>query len=183
MHQGSSQFKLRSIRLCVGCSPGALNQRGLAGGLKTPRLSRWGPEGLGDSAAGVSRYLLWSLPKVHRLFPLGIENTPFVVLSLSSPVRLLAIPMDWDRFCPWDPPGKHTGEGLPCPPPGIEPTSPVLAGGFLTVSLLTWYKTNAVCYLSTPSMGSHRVGHDWSDIAASAANCLEMTDKREVNTK
>ena len=85
MHRASSQFKLRSIRLCVGCSPGALNQRGLAGGLKTPRLSRWGPEGLGDSVAG--------------LFPLGIENTPFAMLSRSSPVQLLAIPVDWDRFC------------------------------------------------------------------------------------
>ena len=100
MHRASSQFKLRSIRLCVGCSPGALNQRGLAGGLKTPRLSRWGPEGLGDSVAGVSRCLLRSLPKVQRLFPLGIENTPFAMLSRSSPVRLLAIPVDWDRFCP-----------------------------------------------------------------------------------
>lgn len=61
MHRASSQFKLRGIKVCVGCNLGALNQRGLAGGFKTPRLSRWGPEGSGDSAAGVSRCLLWSL--------------------------------------------------------------------------------------------------------------------------
>ena len=29
------------------------------------------------------------------------------------------------------------------------------------------------------SMGSHRVGHDWSDLAAAAAACLSTTGKRE----
>ena len=54
-----------------------------------------------------------------------------------QPTRLL---------CPWDSPGKKTGVGLPCPPPGdlprpgIEPASPpspASAGGFLTTSV-TW---------------------------------------------
>ena len=49
-------------------------------------------------------------------------------------------------FCPWDSPGKNTGVGLPCSPPGhlpnpgIKPvslTSPSLAGGFSTTNA-TW---------------------------------------------
>ena len=51
-----------------------------------------------------------------------------------QPARLL---------CPWDSPGKKTGESPPPPPgdlpdPGIEPTSPVssaLAGGFFTTGV------------------------------------------------
>ena len=50
----------------------------------------------------------------------------------------LCDPVDPTRlFCPWDSPGKITGELL-CPPPGdlpnpeTEPTSPALAGGFFT---------------------------------------------------
>ena len=27
-----------------------------------------------------------------------------------------------------------------------------------------------------PSMGSHKVGHDWSDLAAAAAVCIPMAD-------
>ena len=37
-------------------------------------------------------------------------------------------------FCPWDFPGKNTGVGchFPLSDPGIEPTSPALAGWFFT---------------------------------------------------
>ena len=52
----------------------------------------------------------------------------------------LCDPVDPTRlFCPWDSPGKITGELL-CPPPGdlpnpeTEPTSPALAGGFFTTA-------------------------------------------------
>ena len=27
-----------------------------------------------------------------------------------------------------------------------------------------------------PSMGSHRIGHDWSDLAAAAATCMNFND-------
>ena len=46
-------------------------------------------------------------------------------------------------FCPWDSPGKNTGDGLPCPSPGdlsnpgIKPLSlmsPALAGRVFTTS-------------------------------------------------
>ena len=33
--------------------------------------------------------------------------------------------------------------------------------------------------LGLPSMGSHRVGHDWSDLAAAAAESLLMKVKEE----
>ena len=72
--------------------------------------------------------------------------------------------------------------GLPCSPPGdlpnpgIEPislTSPALAGGFLTTST-TWTHSSVLAWRipgtgepgGLPSMGSHRVGHDPSDLAA-----------------
>ena len=45
-----------------------------------------------------------------------------------------------------------------------------------------------------PSMGSHRVGHDWSDLAAAAATlmegyktsslrCLKLLNRKVINTK
>ena len=49
-------------------------------------------------------------------------------------------------LCPWDSPGKNTGVGLPCPPPGDLPnpgiestslTSSAMAGRFFTTSA-TW---------------------------------------------
>jgi len=49
-------------------------------------------------------------------------------------------------LCPWDSPGKNTGMGLPCPPPGDLPnpgiestslTSSAMAGRFFTTSA-TW---------------------------------------------
>ena len=56
----------------------------------------------------------------------------------------LCYPMDYSPtrlLCPWDSPGKNTGMGGPCPPPGdlpdpgIKPaslTSPALPGRFFT---------------------------------------------------
>ena len=48
-----------------------------------------------------------------------------------QPARLL---------CPWDSPGKNTGVTFPSPGnlpnPGIEATSPALAGGFFTISTI-----------------------------------------------
>jgi len=39
-------------------------------------------------------------------------------------------------LCPWDIPGENTGVGCPSPGdlpnPGVEPTSPAMAEGFLT---------------------------------------------------
>ena len=66
--------------------------------------------------------------------------------------------------------------GLPCPlpgdllHPGIEPTSltyPILARRFLPV--LVWRIPGAGEPGGPPSTGSHRIGHDWSDLAAAAA--------------
>ena len=52
-------------------------------------------------------------------------------------------PMDYNlpgSSCPWGFSRQEYWSGLPCPPPGIEPTSftsPALAGGFFTTST-TW---------------------------------------------
>ena len=78
--------------------------------------------------------------KNRKLIPYCIHTCTVKSISLQphrlQPTRLL---------CPWDSPGKNTGEScwLPRPPPrdlpnpGIEPeslTSPALAGGFFTVN-------------------------------------------------
>ena len=79
---------------------------------------------------------------------------------------------------PWDSPGKNTGEGCHAPPgnlpyPGTEPvsvTSSAFAGRFFLEkemanhsSILAW----KIPWTEEPgglqSMGSQRVGHDWSD--------------------
>ena len=53
-------------------------------------------------------------------------------------------------LCPWDSPGKNTGEWLPfpspgdLPDPGIEPvslTSPALAGGFFTTNVVIGFSS------------------------------------------
>ena len=39
-------------------------------------------------------------------------------------------------------------------------------------SILAWRIPGTEEPGGLPSMGSHRVGHDWSDLAAAAAKCL-----------
>ena len=57
------------------------------------------------------------------------------------------------------------------PNPGIKPGSPVLEMATHS-SVLAW---------RIPGMGSHRVGHDWSDLAAAAAPVLEADSYLELN--
>jgi len=82
-----------------------------------------------------------------------------------------------DRFlCPWDFPGKEYSSGLPYPPPGdlpdlrIEPMSPAWQEKEMAThsSVLAWRIPGAGEPSGLPSMGSHRVRHDWSDLAAPA---------------
>ena len=47
-------------------------------------------------------------------------------------------------------------------------------------SVLAWRIPGAGKPGGLPSMGSHRVGHDWSDLAAAAA--LEINKTEEKNT-
>ena len=64
----------------------------------------------------------------------------FVVVQLLSHIGFLCVSVDYSLrlLCPWDFPGKNIGVGLPfplpenLPDPGIEHTSPALAGGLLT---------------------------------------------------
>ena len=65
---------------------------------------------------------------------------------------------------PWLPPGDLLD-------PEIKPVSlmsPALAGGFFTTSVLAWRIPGTGQPGGLPSMGLHRVGHDWSDLAAAA---------------
>ena len=121
-----------------------------------------------------------------------ILNIVLCVLSLNH-VWLFVAPQSVAHQAPlsWDFPGKNTGVGCHCllqgssPFPGIELTSlasPALAGGFFTTSA-TWIgegngnPLQCSCLEKPrdgepgglPSMGWHRVGYDWSNLAAAAA--------------
>ena len=73
-------------------------------------------------------------PHTYRIFPVIFEvqdellqdfkSSRVCVLSCFSRVQLLWPCRPWPTrlLCPWDSPGKNTGVGLPCPPPGDLPT-------------------------------------------------------------
>ena len=66
------------------------------------------------------------------------------------------------------------GSGLLCPPPEDLPnpgTEPKMA---THSSILAWRIPGTEEPSGLPSMGSHRVGHDGSDLAVAAAPALQM---------
>ena len=68
-------------------------------------------------------------------------------------------------YSPWNSPGQNTGAfpfSRESSQPGIEPRSPTLEAILYQLSHKIWTEEPG----GLPSMGSHRVGHDWSDLAA-----------------
>ena len=133
---------------------------------------------------------------INRWAPIWQENIRKWNRVLCSVVSNFAAP--WTVACPaplsWEFSRQEYWSRLPFPTPGdlsipgiepASPTAPVLADGcFTTVphgkpnfniamathsSALAWRIPGTEEPSGLPSVGSHRVGHDWSDLAAAAA--------------
>ena len=77
-----------------------------------------------------------------------------------QPARLL---------CPWDSPGKNTGVGLPCPPPGDLPDPEIKLARLLC--LLHW-QTGSLP-LAAPGEPKRVVGHSSGFIGKGAGPCSD----------
>ena len=98
-----------------------------------------------------------------------------------SPVRLFVTP--W-TICPWTTPGQNTRVGSHSLLQRIFPTQE-LNPGLLHChsSVLAWRIPGTAEPGGLPSMGSHRVGYDWSDLTAAAAAPALQADFCQLSHK